>query len=278
MHWLLQELDEDDMDTFLCGLPGYIHSPLIDTNPVVEGLREDGVPGRIREHFKTCVTSAELSQEESMSRASSCINSLRLISPASGNKSVRPLGSENDDIQATMEYLEPLCYASNTRTALRASCVRGLVIREFLFPFTYSDAQELQTKKFPDYLRPLCKVIRVWKTTEIAQWSHLIDASPAIADQLPSEQEMWADVLFDGPLINLAVSAYSILSCAGEEEVDLDMAWKALEILLKALCLAQVRASVSARARFDQVLLMARASVSKYEGDYPTTRGLGHCH
>jgi hypothetical protein len=43
MHWLLQELDEDDMDAFLIGLPGYIHSPLTDAKLVVEGLREDGL-------------------------------------------------------------------------------------------------------------------------------------------------------------------------------------------------------------------------------------------
>ena len=30
MHWLLQTLDKDDMDTFLSGLPGYLHSPLTD--------------------------------------------------------------------------------------------------------------------------------------------------------------------------------------------------------------------------------------------------------
>ena len=35
MHWLLQELDEDDMDTFLSGLPGYLHSPLTDKKLVV---------------------------------------------------------------------------------------------------------------------------------------------------------------------------------------------------------------------------------------------------
>jgi hypothetical protein len=34
MHWLLQELDEDDMDTFLGGFPGYLHLPL--TNNVSE--------------------------------------------------------------------------------------------------------------------------------------------------------------------------------------------------------------------------------------------------
>ncbi|KAN0115987.1 hypothetical protein V8E52_006293 [Russula decolorans] len=57
MHWLLQELDEDDMDAFLSGLPGYIHSPLTDAKLVVEGLREDGLPRRIRNRITICVTS-----------------------------------------------------------------------------------------------------------------------------------------------------------------------------------------------------------------------------
>jgi hypothetical protein len=77
---------------------------------------------------------------------------------------------------------------------------------------------------------------------------------------------MWSDVLCDGSLINLAVFAYSVLSCVGEEEINFDMAWKTLAALLKALSLAQVRASIPTRERFDQVLLMTRASVSKHEG------------
>src|SRR6266851_5399112 len=79
MRWLLQKLDDEKMDTFLNGLPGYIHSPLTDTRLLIEGLKEDGVPWRIREHFMTCVTSVELSEEASMSRASACINALLLI-------------------------------------------------------------------------------------------------------------------------------------------------------------------------------------------------------
>ncbi len=53
MHWLLQELDEDNMDTFLRGLPGYFHSPLTDKILSVEGLIKDGVQGRIKEHITT---------------------------------------------------------------------------------------------------------------------------------------------------------------------------------------------------------------------------------
>ena len=269
MHWLMQELDEDDMDTFLSGLPGYLHSPLTDKKLVVEGLVEDGVSGRIREHITTCLRSAELSQEESMSRASTCINSLRLISETASETAIRRPGSESNDIQEIMEYLEPLCY--NSSTAIRASCIRGLVIQEFLIPLVdlAVDAKILQTK-FPDYLIPLHKVITVWKTTEIAQWSHIAGILTSTSHLLPSnsehvQQHMRADV-YDGPLINLAVLAYAVLSRADEGDDNFDMAWKTLEILLKSLGLAQVRASSLARARFEEVLHLARDRVSGYDG------------
>jgi Family of unknown function (DUF6535) len=267
MHWLLQEIDEDDMDTFLSGLPGYLHSPLTDKKLVVEELIEDGVPGRIREHITTCLRSVELSQEESMSRASTCINSLRLISEVASETAIRRPSLESDDIEEIMEYLEPLCY--NSSTALRASCIRGLVLREFLIPLVDLDAGKAQTK-FPDYLIPLHKVISAWKTTEIAQWSHIAGVSTATSHFLPSDSEqvqkdMWQDV-YDGPLINLAVLAYAVLSHADEGDVNFDMAWKTLETLLKSLGLAQVRASPLARGRFEEVLHKARDGVSGYDG------------
>jgi hypothetical protein len=259
MHWLLQDLDEDDMDTFLSGLPGYLHSPLTDKKHVIEGLMEDGVPGRIGEHIMTCVTSVGLSQEESMSRASACINSLRLISEISPNTSVRRPGSESDNIHAIVEYL---CY--HPSTTLRASSIRSLVIREFLIPFANLDTKTMQTKKFPDHLIPLFKVIREWKTSEIFQWSRL-GILTTTSHPPPSDHEMWADV-YDGLLTNLAILAHSVLSRASEGYVNLDMAWKTLETLLKSLSLAHVQASARARAQFEEVLHKARDEVSGYEG------------
>ena len=100
-------------------------------------------------------------------------------------------------------------------------------------------------------------MIRVWKTTEISQWSHLTGILTATGDPLPSDQEMWADVVYDGPLINLAVLSYAILLRASEGDVHLETAWKTLEILLKALGLAQVQASVPAFTRFTEVLSKA---------------------
>jgi Family of unknown function (DUF6535) len=263
MHWLLQELDEDDMDAFLSGLPGYINSPLTDAKLVVEGLREDGLPRRIRDRIRICVTSERLSQYESFSRARDCISSFRLIFETADDTAVE----QQDDIRAIMEYLEPLCF--NSSTALRALCIRSLVIRELLIPFVDLDAEELLGKTFPDYLIPLYRAIRVWKGTEISQWPHLSGILTATTNlnPHPSDREMWTDVVYDGPLINFAVLAFAILPRVNEGDADLDIVWRTIEILWTSLAgLTQLRTSAEARARFDEVLLKVRGGVSGYEG------------
>ena len=222
MHWLLKQLDEDDMDTFLSGLPGYILSPLTDTKLVVEGLMEAKVPKRIANHLELCVTSLELSHGEYMFRASTYIKSLHLISQSAPSPTTEKPGSEEYSIQATIEDLGSLCGVSNSSTALRAFCIRSLVIGEFLVPFASLDTGELLAKEFPDYLKPLYGAIHVYITTKISQWSNL---TPQVtSDQLPSDHEMWTSILYDGPLINLAVLAHGVLSCANDDGVDLEIA------------------------------------------------------
>jgi hypothetical protein len=238
---------------------------------LVEGLRKDGIPRRIREHFKTCVTSLELSEEASMSRASACINSLRQIFETEAGTTVINLGSEKNDIQAMMDHLEPLCYDSNPSTALRASCTRALAIREFLVPLGHPDIEQLLTQKFPDYLMPLSKVIHMWKTTDIDQWSQLAANPPTAPQPLLSDREKWSNVLCDGPLINLAVLSYAIRLRASEGEVNLAIAWNTLETLLKALGLAQAQASALTHARFNEVLSRVRGGISRYEGGAQAT-------
>jgi hypothetical protein len=262
MHWLLQELNEDDMDAFISGLPGYIHSPLTNAKLVVEGLIEDGFPRRIRDRITTCVTSVGLSQYESLSLSSACINSLRLIFETANGTAVEQEG----DIRAIMEYLEPLCF--NSSTALRALCIRSLVIRELLIPFVDLDAEEGLGKTFPDYLIPIYGAIRVWKGTEISQWPLLSGILTATSnlDPPPSDREKWTDVVYDGPLINLAALAFAVLSRINEGDLDLDIVWTTVDILSTALGLAQLRASAKARARFDEVLFKVRDGVSGYEG------------
>ena len=143
MHWLLQKLDEGDMDTFLSCLPGFILSPLTDTKLVVEGLGEDKVLKRIATHLGICVVSLELSQEACISRALAYVKSLCLFSQQIAR-------GKRYSITAIIERLTRLCCASNSSIALRALCVRGLVIGEFLGSFDRPDAkldaEELLTK------------------------------------------------------------------------------------------------------------------------------------
>jgi hypothetical protein len=268
MHWLVRQLDEDDMPTFLSGLPGYILSPLTDTKLVVECLREDNVPWHIAAQLRICITSLELSQVECMSRASAYIKSLRLISqtPPSTTASLSGPG-DCGAIQSIIEDVNSFCEINNPSTALRASCIRALVIREFLVPNAHLDTEELLTEHFPDYLKPLYRVIRVWKTTEVAQWSRLTGNFPATRCPFSSDREMWADILYDGPLINLAILAHAIISHANDdvdEEINSHMARKTFETLLKTLGLAQVWASGQARARFTEVFLNVGTLASGY--------------
>ena len=270
MHWLLQKLDEGDMDTFLSCLPGFILSPLTDTKLVVEGLGEDKVLKRIATHLEICVVSLELSQEACMSRASAYIKSLRLFSSqiAPGPTATQP-GSERYSLTAIIERLTSLCRVPNSSIALRALCLRSLVIGEFLGPFdrpdAESDAEELLTKKFPDYLKPIYRSIRVWTTTDTPQSSHLTSISPTTSYGFPDDREMWTAILFDGPLINLAVLANGVLSCSNDEGVNLDIAWTTFETLLKLHGLAQVRVSDQVRTRFTHVVNKAHTRVSSYE-------------
>ena len=261
MQWLLQELNEDNMDTFLSGLPGYLQSPLTDKNVVVEGLIEDGIPRRILHHMTTCLSSVELSQEESLSRASTCINSLRLISEAV-SETATPSRLKSGNVFEIMRYL--WWFSMDSSTALRAWCIRGLVIGDLLFPFVDLDARR-SGARHPNYLIPLHRVIGQWKTTDFGT---LISPGYTFPIYEEAQHDMWQDV-YDGPLINLAVLAYAILSRAQVDEgsVNFDMAWKTLETLLKSFGLAQVEASSLARKLFDEVLHKARDEVSKYNGE-----------
>jgi len=267
MDWLLQKHDEVDMDTFLSCLPGFILSPLADTKLVVEGLGENKVLKRIATHLRICVMSSELPQDAWMSRASAYIKSLHLFSQiARGPTATRP---ERYSITAIIKDLAIICCNPDSLIALRALCVRGLVIGEFLRPLdrpdATSDVEELLTKKFPDYLKPIYRFIRVWTTTETARSSRPIGISQTTSYDLPDDREMWTAVLYDGPLINLAVLANGVLLCSNDEGVNLDIAWKTFETLLKLHGLAQVRVSDPARMWFTDVVHKAYERASSYE-------------
>jgi len=81
MKWLFTENDfsDNDMDKFLESLPGYMYSTHTRKDQLDEYLTTDHILRRIKEHYLTCITTVELSDEASIARVSACVTALRLI-------------------------------------------------------------------------------------------------------------------------------------------------------------------------------------------------------
>src|SRR6267154_5966397 len=73
------DFSDNDMDKFLEGLPGYMSSNHTEKDQLDEYLTAEHIKSRINEHFITCATSVELSDESSIARVSSCVKALLLI-------------------------------------------------------------------------------------------------------------------------------------------------------------------------------------------------------
>ncbi len=67
------------MDKFWKGLPGYMYSTHTRKDQLGEYPITDHILRRIKEHYITCVTTVELSDEASIARISACVTALRLI-------------------------------------------------------------------------------------------------------------------------------------------------------------------------------------------------------
>ncbi len=70
MKWLFTENDfsDNDMDKFLESLPGYMYSTHTRKDQLDEYLTTDHILRRIKEHYLTCITTVELSDEASIAR------------------------------------------------------------------------------------------------------------------------------------------------------------------------------------------------------------------
>jgi len=146
MKWLLKENDlgDHDMDKFLLveGLPGYMSSYHTKEHRLDTYLPADYILYRIRGHFLTCAASSELSEEESITRMSRCVESLRLIFQCS----IKPdqgcshgpdlLGQKMYSKKVIFDF-QTLCRLKDPRIALRASCVRGLAVQGLLTQFAH---------------------------------------------------------------------------------------------------------------------------------------------
>jgi hypothetical protein len=267
MKWLLTENDfsDRDMDKFLEGLPGYISSRHTNEEKLGSYIMDDYILGRIREHFLTCATSSELSEEESIARVLCCIKSLRLIFGRSVKPDQGPSASDKERLERQMTYvdgiichLQALCkrVAKDPVVALRASCIRALAVHGFLTQITQSEADTTSNhhKPFPMFLVPLHTLFFQCDTEDAPELLNV--------DSLSGEdsKRIWTEFLSDGPLVNLTMLAETVRSAEDAPPESLSFCWKALDMLVKQLGIARTEASMSTNRRFNSV----RDSTCKY--------------
>jgi hypothetical protein len=261
MEWMFTEDDfsDTDMDKFLEGLPGYIQSPLTDTDHLPKVLTASYILKRIREHFMTCATSLELPQEACVNRVVACVDSLRTIFKISADQPRNPdeENAQKEYIHDIIDGLNVLCdQGRDSIVALRASCVRALAFRGLLAQSTESEGELPPTRRFPTYLVPLYMFFSSRGNTSSTPEEDCGDPPAEASSEQPTiaeDQRRRRALLCDGPLINLTLLAKAILSNDDVDPSDLSLCWKTLDLLRTGLGIALVDVSDPALALFDEV-------------------------
>ena len=295
MKWLFTKDDftDKDMDKFLEGLPGYISSAHTKTGQLDRYLTANHILRRIKHHFMTCATSVELSDERIIDRVSLSVEALRLIfqqslKPKQGSsvpdKLEEKLQLQQAYIQGLIDDFQTLCGVDNPTMALRASCVRGLVVLGLLSRLVQSDESErgtIPSRQFPVSLIPLYKFFFPNDSTDIAQRLSDGDAPSSLENA-----KMWKSFLQDGPLANLTILAQDILYrkravLAGEQPVftreqapssTLSFCWTTLDILLMQLGTIHSEGLTRAQSEFDHLRMKTHMYVHARERGFRVTQ------
>jgi hypothetical protein len=285
MRWLFTDDDfnDADMDRFLQGLPGYIHSQFTKAEELPEVLTAPYILQRIREHLLTCVTTTELSEQARVKRISACVDALRVTLPlrtsADGLKNPNEEDSLPVYIQSIVDDLNTLCDKPGEIRDLRACCVRALTFHGFLTkclePASQPTGEGSPEVKVPDHFIPLhtffSSVINTSKEKPVpAGVSDKEEPSEKNPSEIePSEKEssereppqtelsdggkMWRDLLNDGPFINLTLLAKAILSQDIADHSSLSMCWKTLDLLRSEFRIDRADVSASPLKLFSEI-------------------------
>jgi hypothetical protein len=270
MQWLLTENDfsDRDMDKFLEGLPGYISSRHTNEEKLDTYIMDDYILGRIREHFLTCATSSELSEEESIARVLCCIKSLRLIFGRSVKPDQAPSASDKERLERQMTYvdgivchLQTLCKraAKDPMVALRASCVRALAAHGLMTQITQSEADTTSDHPFPMFLVPIYKLFFL---DDPERGEEQFDVHRLCGDD---RKKTWKEFLFDGPLVNLTMLSKAVHSAKDAPPESLSFCWKTFDLLVKQLGVGRTEVSESTLSQFNSIHLETSKYVRQQE-------------
>ena len=261
MEWLFTEDDfsDEDMDKFLKGLPGYITSSHTKKNRLDQYLTAEHILSRIKEHFKTCATSLELSDKASIARVSSCVEAFLRIFQYSRECKEKfsltdeletVLRSQKEYLQGLMEDFKSLCGVDDPMIALRASCVRALAVQGILSELVLPVSKMTDSPRFPMSLIPIYKFFFGEDNADIIL---RLDHGCALTPE--ENRSMWNNLLYDGPVANLTTLGRTVLE---REQGDtppltLSFCWEILDILLTQIKAIHSREPPRVQSNFDNL-------------------------
>ena len=267
MEWLFTENDfsDNDMDKFLEGLPGYMSSSQTKPGQLDRYLTADYLLNRVKDHFMTCATSVELSDDASIARAYSCVKALlrifiynRQCMEKSPNKvdKLEELQSQKKYIQTLMDDFQALCGADDPLIALRASCIRALANQGLLSQLIQPESKAIRNLPFPIARIPIYTFFFPKDNTSILR---RLDDGHTLRDE--EMKTLWESFLQDGPLANLTILAKAIRDREDAPPSSLSFCWKALGILLTQLGTIHSKELTYAQKDFDTLHENIRAYV-----------------
>jgi hypothetical protein len=274
MQWLFTDnnLSDSDMDKFLEALPGYVSSSHTEKGRLDEYLTAEYILSRIKEHFITCATSVELSDEARISRVSSCVKALMLIFQyihkckdgySDSYKLERKILLQQNYIQALIDGFKTLCGTDDDDTALRASCISALAVQGFLSDLISFNSGMTDSSRFPVSLIPIYNYLFPHDDTVTISW---------FRDHPTSDMKMRMGLLLhNGPLANLTKLAQAIRDRDHVPPSILSFCWKILDILLTQLRTIHSDEPTRAQIDFDDLHENTRKYVYDHEMGFRMT-------
>jgi hypothetical protein len=278
MQWLFTDNDfsDSDMDKFLEGLPGYMSSNHTEKAQLDEYLTAEHIKSRIKEHFITCATSAELSDEASIARVSSCVKALLLIFQYSRKRkgdSPEPdklkleLNLQRTYIQGLIDDFQTLFGMDDATIALRASCISALAVQGFLSQLDPPNSGATDSSQSPASLIPIYNFL--FPNDKAA-------TVPQLAGRpTPSAMEMWMCLFRDGPLANLTKLAQAVRDREHAPPSSLPFCWKTLDMLLTQLRSIDSEEYTRTQSDFDDLHEKTRKYIHDDERGFRFTPLLG---
>jgi len=220
-------------------------------------LVEDGMLERIGEHLTSSMSSREVSQVTSISRAFACVEALDAIFSVLDQSTYNPRHIRA--ASALVRSSDMFRSRQDSTLALRAACVRALTFRKLidsLPSLAIGDPSHL-----PLHILPVALRLQTWSLLSSRLWRNRSDIEETELRVVSSGYDARSIIAREGHLINFLVLIRDILSYVERPTLDLGSVWEALETMVSAFSITQPIASASARTRFDEVHTDVRESL-----------------